>query len=400
MAGAKQGEFKELISPFLKAKITEVEDKWGRESALYQALIRQYVKSPMEEIQLSYERRRHYESEVTLTFRDKPLVGVERLYQRTILLEPTTVCAAHCRWCLRGQYPTKTMSKEDITTAAQYIGSEPVSNDVREVLVTGGDPLMSVSLLRFTLDQLSQYAPNIGVVRIGSRVPFQSPERVNDAMVEMFASFTNFRFELGVNVNHPIEFWPESLASLERLRNVGVRLYNQHPLLKGVNDELDVLVELYSGMREFDIEPHYLFHAIPMRGMSHHRTSLKRGLSLANELCSNGKFSGRAKPRFAVMSDIGKIVMYQDTIVDERSTDRLLLLRSGYRLSDRLKWNPSWVKPDSVIVDGDTMFTWYQDGSDELSADDRVFMMRTDSGLIRGKRSNNSPDSSVSAHDE
>src|SRR5262245_48809213 len=101
MAGAKSGDFIELVSPFLKEKLAEIEASYGRNSAEWRAIASQYLKSPLENDIAAEERRRHYESEVTITFEGEPLVGVERLYRRTALLEPTTVCAAHCRWCLR-----------------------------------------------------------------------------------------------------------------------------------------------------------------------------------------------------------------------------------------------------------------------------------------------------------
>ena len=367
MAGTKSGDFRELISPFLRAKIAEAEETWGKESRQVRALVRQYVKDPLENLVRPIERRRHYESEVTIEYEGRPVIGVERLYRRTILIEPTTVCAAHCRWCLRGQYPVQTMTRDDITHAARYAGSEALREDIHEVLITGGDPLMSLPLLRFTFEQLQEHAPNVRIVRIGSRVPFQDPDRINDAMLEMFVGFrSSFRFEIGVNVNHPVEFWPETVDAIQRLQSIGVRFYNQHPLLKGVNDDLETLIEHYGLLRDYDIEAHYLFHAIPMRGMSHHRTSVDRGLELATAISSCGEFSGRAKPRYAVLSDIGKIVLYHDSIVERRPAEQSLLLRSGFNYDDRMKWNPSWQKPDSVVVLNDgSMLTWYLDGTDE-----------------------------------
>ena len=369
MAGARGGEFRELISPFLRAKIDEAAAQFGQASRQYLALSRQYVRSPLEQVVSGEDRRRHYESEITIAFEGRPVIGVERLYRRTILIEPSTVCAAHCRWCLRGQYPIQTMARDDIEHAARYIGSAGLADDIDEVLVTGGDPLMSLPLLSHTIDALRRFAPNVRILRIGSRVPFQDPERVNDAMLELFDRQSGLRLELGVNVNHPVEFWPESVAALQRLQQVGFRIYNQHPLLKGVNDDRDTLIAHYSKLRDLDIEAHYLFHAIPLRGMAHHRTSLARGLELANMLGSNGEFSGRGKPRFAVLSDIGKIVVYHDTVVDHRAADNSLLLRSGFRLEDRLRWNPSWKPPRDAIVDADGMLmTWYRDGRDDVAA--------------------------------
>lgn len=366
MAGTKTGEFKELISPFLKGKIASAAQQFGPYSDEVRALTRQYAKDPSEDIIQKDSRRRHYECEVSMTFQGQPLVGIERLYRRTILIEPSTVCAAHCRWCLRGQYPVQTMTEDDIVIAAQYIGSPDHKDDLDEVLITGGDPLMSLPLLGFTVQKLREYAPNIRTIRIGSRVPFQDPRRVGRDLLALFSAHQEVRFEVGCNVNHPVEFWPESIGAIKTLQDVGVKIYNQHPLLKGVNDEYQTLVDLYGLLRENQIEAHYLFHAIPMRGMAHHRTSLAKGLELANRISSCGEFSGRAKPRYAVLSDIGKIVLFESVIADRNELENTLLLRSGFVLQDRIRWNPSWKIPDSVITEENgIMLTWYLDGDDQ-----------------------------------
>ena len=228
-------------------------------------------------------------------------------------------------------------------------------------------PYLKMGLIRGVQNKLVSDRSEGQRIRIEGRVLDGEGQPINDAMLEMFASFRpGFRFEIGVNVNHPVEFWPETVASIRRLQSIGVRFYNQHPLLKGVNDDLETLIEHYGLLRDHDIEAHYLFHAIPMRGMSHHRTSVDRGLELATAISSCGAFSGRAKPRYAVLSDIGKIVLYHDSIVERRPAEQSLLLRSGFNYDDRMKWNPSWKKPESVVVLNDgSMLTWYLDGTDE-----------------------------------
>ena len=368
MAGTKiKDEFKELISPFLRFKLKDLKDRFGENSREYIAIAKQYITDPNEKfIVANLEKGRHYQSGVKAYYDNKPLKGIERLYKRTILLEPTTVCAAHCRWCVRGQYPVETMDKDSISNATKYMGTDERKDDLKEVLITGGDPLMSVPLLSFTLGEIKKNAPNINIVRIASRVPFHDPERINDNMLEVFSQYDNFRFELGTHINHPIEFWDESVVSIKKLQKIGFRIYNQNPLLKGVNDDFDTLSSLYSNLRDHDIESHYLFHAVPLRGMSHHRTSVKKGIDLSNALSSCGEFSGRAKAKYCILSDIGKIIVYQDTIIDRRKKDNSILLKSGFNINNRLKWNPSWEKPDSVELDKDgTMYVWYLDGSDE-----------------------------------
>lgn len=242
MAGAKDGQFREVISPFLRAKMGAAADRFGRRSRQSLALQRQYVRSPLEDNISADERRRHYESGISCTFEGRELVGLERLYRRTILIEPTTVCAAHCRWCLRGQYPVATMGRDDIAHAARYMGSSEVRDDLCEVLITGGDPFMSPKLLRYTLEQIAEHAPNITVARIGTRLPFHQPDRIDAELCALLNEFPGMRFEVGVNVNHPVEFWPEAVAAVERLQKAGARIYNQHPLLKGVNDDLPTLM--------------------------------------------------------------------------------------------------------------------------------------------------------------
>ena len=372
MAGTKiKDEFRELISPFLKFKMEELKKNFCENSKEYLAISKQYIENSLEKnIEAAFEKSRHYQSGIKAYYDNKPLKGLERLYKTTILLEPTTVCAAHCRWCVRGQYPVETMNKDDISNATKYIGTDERKKELKEVLITGGDPLMSLPLLSYTLGEIKKNAPNIKIVRIASRVPFHDPERINNAMLEVFSEYSNFRFELGTHINHPVEFWKESVESIERLQSVGFRIYNQNPLLKGVNDDFETLSELYSNLRDNDIESHYLFHAVPLRGMSHHRTSVKKGIDLSNALSSCGEFSGRSKAKYCILSDIGKIILYQDTIVDRRKKDNSILLKSGFNIENRLKWNPSWQKPDSVELDEDgTMYVWYLDGSDEKVED-------------------------------
>jgi lysine 2,3-aminomutase len=95
-----------------------------------------------------------------------------------------------------------------------------------------------------------------------------------------------------------------------------------------------------------------------------------RGAELAGRLSASGEFSGRAKPHYALMTDIGKIVLYEGAIVARRPSDNTILLRSGYRLEDRKTWNPSWRMPASVQIDAEGfMCVWYQDGEDEAWSD-------------------------------
>ncbi len=366
MAGESNGQFKELIPPFIREKTDDARRRFGPASPQYLALARQYVRDPREEL-INYEsqRDRHYHSEFLGGDAGGTLRGVERLYRRTALLLLTTACRAHCRWCLRGRYETGTLKPDQIREAARHFGSPACRDDLREVLITGGDPLIAPVLVECALTEIARHAPNIRIVRIGTRLFMQDPQRIDTDLAAMFTRFPQLRIEIGTHFNHPIEFWPETIDALRRLQDVGVLIYNQHPLLKGVNDSFATLAELYDLLREHAVESHYLFHCVPMWGMDHHRTSVARGLDLINRLCSSGAFSGRSKPLYTAMTDIGKVVLYQGAVV-RRSQRNEILLQTGFQLDDRLRWNASYRLPPSAQVDDrGRLRVWYRDGTDQ-----------------------------------
>jgi lysine 2,3-aminomutase len=167
-------------------------------------------------------------------------------------------------------------------------------------------------------------------------------------------------------INSPVEFWPESVEAIHKIQDVGARIYLQHPLLKGVNDDLETLVSLYDLVRTHNIEPHYLFHCVPITGQSHHRTTVQKGNELICKLTSSGKFSGRSKPKYTLMTDIGKITMWEGTILDRNQANNMILLQSGYKLEERLRYNPSYKVPKNAEVDEEGyMRVWYLDGEDD-----------------------------------
>ena len=294
MAGSKDSKFVEKLTPYLQQKLVETSKKYGIDSNEYKAFERQYLKSKDEDEINHEDRLRHYQSEVHVHYEGKPLRGVERLYRRTILLEPTMVCAAHCRWCLRGQYPQFGLTEDEITNFAKYTGSDEVKNDLKEILITGGDPFMVPKRLEFIFSQINKFAPNIEIIRIGTRVPVQDPSRVNNELISILKSADPIRLEIGTNINHPSELTIESRKAYTDIYKTAFKIYDQTVLLKGVNDNVEVLNELYDAFRYLGIESHYLFHCIPMQGMEHHRTSVQKGLEIASQVTNSGGVSGRA----------------------------------------------------------------------------------------------------------
>lgn len=368
MSTVSERSFPQKLSPFLQRKLDEAETRYGLDSKQYQDIARQFVRSEAEgNKNNSHARLRHYDADMHFGADNEAIVGMERLYRRTMLLELTTSCFAHCRWCLRSNYHRFTLSKEQIFNNVKMLSDELARDTVREVLITGGDPLVSPQRLDYTLEQITEQAPHVEIVRIGTRVFTSNPEHIDDDIVEIFTKHRkNLRLEIGTQINSPVEFWPESVEAIKRLQDCGVVFYNQHPLLKGVNDNVETLAELYDKCRHYAIEPHYLFHCVPMFGMEHHRTSIAKGLELIRLLTSGGYFSGRAKPHYACMTDVGKIVLYQGTVVEKNQETNEVLLQSGYKWEERKQYNPGFELTASMRINEEGFLqVWYLDGVDD-----------------------------------
>lgn len=355
--------FPEKITTFLREKLEYLASAYGIESRQYNGLALQYLRSSREDAATEGENLKHYEAGVQVAGSHEILPGLERFYRRTLVIEPTLVCVANCRYCLRSNYAKHTLTEKQLVEVARYCGKEQNRDTLNEVLITGGDPLLIPQRVEFLLNALIDHAPNIRIIRLATRLPGQDPARIDENVVALFKNKPSLRFELATQINHPVEFFPEVEESFRKISDLGVKIYAQNVLLKGVNDDEDTLVDLYNKMRENSIEAHYLFHCVPLRGIDHLRTSVNKALELIKSLTCSGKISGRSKPMCAAMTDIGKITFYDGAILEKK--EGRLLLQSNYRLDERLSWNPSWEIPASAEVDENGLLrVWYLDGDD------------------------------------
>jgi len=364
MAGKdKKGIFREKISPFLENKISLLKQTLGAESEEYRALYLQYTRLDEEDNEEIEDNNRHWEAD--MPFEDQAH-GIERLYNKTAVIEPTMVCASHCRYCLRSNYNIFTLSEEEIIKIAQFCGSDQVKDNIYEVLITGGDPLVLPNRLNFLVNSLINYAPNIKIMRVATRVPLHDPARIDNNVYEIFRKYSDkVRFELATQINHPVDLFPETIDVFRNFLNMGIPVYSQNVLLKNINDNINTLVGLYNKMREHGIESHYLFHCVPMRGMHHYRTTVSKGLRLAKELTNSGLISGRVKPMYALMTDIGKITLYDGTILEKDEKRNMILVQSNYKYEERLRNNQTWKLPENAEVDDNGLLRiWYLDGTD------------------------------------
>ncbi len=204
---------------------------------------------------------------------------VHRYINRVAFLA-TDICPMYCRHCFRRRFTGNMMgpaSEEDIQKAASYLRENP---QVKEMLVTGGDPLtLSDSQLDHMIGIFREASPRL-IIRICTRYPVSQPSRITKALVDMLKSYDTAPFYLMTQFNHPRELTKESIKAVSLFIDAGIPAMNQSVLLRGVNDDVDTLEELCNELLFNRIKPYYLFQGDMVSGTAFFRVPLKRGLEI------------------------------------------------------------------------------------------------------------------------
>ncbi len=224
-----------------------------------------------------------------------PVPRLVHRYPDRALLVTGNLCAMHCRHCMRKRDWGRALlplTPEELSQVVSYLRRNP---QVREVLISGGDPLMlPEENLRRIVGALSA-VESVEILRFGSRVPCVLPQRITPRLAAILAS--GKPAWLACHFNHPRELTREVQAACDILNRAGVSMVNQSVLLKGVNDEAETLGKLFTSLLRYHIKPYYLFHGDPIQGAMHFRTGLEKGLQIMDQL--RGRISGLALPAFA-----------------------------------------------------------------------------------------------------
>ena len=354
-------QFRELVSPFLREKLSIAEA--AGDKTVLRVLTKQYFSNEAENIIGTKEGLRHYDASADVYFEGEKLAGIERLYRRVIMFEPLSQCVANCRYCLRRNYEPFFQNKESIERAARFVGTGEGHEDLREILITGGDPFLVPAKVKIFLDAIAEFSTQIKIVRVATRVPIQQPDLVNDKLLKVLGAEYPFRIEVATQINHAKEFFPEVIDAYERVLDVVRIVYNQTVLLKGVNDTKQELVELFDAMRDVGIENHYLFHCVAIGGLNHLRTPVMDSIELVRAASATGGVAGRGKPKLCFMTSVGKIIPYEGAILDRKGNR--ILFKSDYLVEERMKWNPHWRIPaDTEVTDDGYLSVWYEDASE------------------------------------
>jgi len=225
-----------------------------------------------------------------------PVPGLVHRYPDRVLMLVTNQCASYCRYCTRSRIvgdPTHAFTSKDFEAQLAYIRSTP---QVRDVLLSGGDPLtLSHKVLERLLTALRDI-PHVEIIRIGSRVPVFVPQRITDDLTELLQKF--HPLWLNIHVNHPNEITAELAQACDKLSRAGIPLGNQSVLLAGVNDDPHIQRKLVHDLVRIRVRPYYLYQCDLVQGAGHFRTPIGKGIEIIEAL--RGHTSGFAVPTYVV----------------------------------------------------------------------------------------------------
>ncbi|MDQ1550195.1 MAG: lysine 2,3-aminomutase [Microbacteriaceae bacterium] len=241
---------------------------------------------------------------------------VHKYPDRAILLV-TRACPVYCRHCTRKFHTTNVDGTyfgesealpydEDVA----YIAAHP---EIRDVLLTGGDPLTYSDAKLDHLLGLLRAIPHVEILRIGTRFPVLLPQRITPAFCDMLER--HHPMWVSTHFNHPKELTSEAQAACDRLLRAGAPVQNQTVLLKGINDDIDTMRALNTGLVRARVRPYYLYHCDNVTGVSHFQTSLQAGRDIMRQL--EWSTTGFAVPEYVITTTIGKIRVDGDHVTED-----------------------------------------------------------------------------------
>lgn len=267
---------------------------------------------------------------------DTAVPGLVHRYPDRVLFLATGFCSTYCRYCTRarmvgepgGEYA---FSRSQWDAAFAYIEAHP---EIRDVLISGGDPLtLSDERIDHLLTRLRSI-PHVEFVRLGTKTPVVLPMRITRSLVRILKKHKPLW--MSIHFTHPAELTKETSEACNRLADAGIPLGSQTVLLKGINDDVEILRPLFHGLLRRRVRPYYLYQCDPIFGSAHFRTPVEKGLEIIRGL--RGHTTGYAVPHFVIDAPNGggKIPLLPDPVAGRDGDDLLLTNFEGgvYRYPD------------------------------------------------------------------
>ena len=255
---------------------------------------------------------------------DSPVPGITHRYPDRVLFLVTDQCSMYCRHCTRRRMAGETDRALPQSRIDEMIAYVREAQGVRDVLLSGGDPLtLSTDRLEYIVARLHEI-PHVEIVRYGSAAPVVMPQRITDELVAMMKKYQPAW--LNTHFNHPREVTPASRRALAKLADNGIVLGNQSVLLRGLNDCPIIMKELVQRLVHNRVRPYYIYQCDLSQGIGHFRTSIGKGIEIMEHLW--GHTSGFAVPRYVkdVGGGVGKTPIDPCYIMSR--SDRIVIFRN------------------------------------------------------------------------
>ena len=254
---------------------------------------------------------------------DSPVPNITHRYPDRVLFLVSPVCATYCRFCTRRRKvgdPEK-IPLNQYDSAFAYIREH---TEIRDVIMSGGDPLLLSDRRIDELCRRLRAIPHLEIIRIGSRVPCHLPERITPELCAILKKY--HPFYINTHFNHPDELTPAAVRGLGLLADAGIPLGCQTVLLKGVNDDPEVMKRLMQKLLAARVRPYYIYMCDQVAGAEHFRTTVEKGLEIIRAL--RGWTSGLAVPHFVIDAPGGggKIPLLPEYV--ESISDDAVVLRN------------------------------------------------------------------------
>ncbi len=252
-----------------------------------------------------------------------PVPNITHRYPDRALFLVTSQCGLYCRFCTRKRKvgDQSKISMRTLESAFNYLEQH---TEISDVILSGGDPLMLTdTMLEKILIRLRQIK-HIQIIRLGSKMPCVLPQRITPQLCEMLKKY--HPIYCNTHFNHPWEITEESKRACGMLADAGIPVGNQCVLMKGVNDNADIMKELMKGLLAMRVRPYYIYQADLTKGANHFRTPLKVGMEIMDKL--RGHISGLAVPQFVIDAPGGggKIPMLPNYVISQ--DDEKIVLRN------------------------------------------------------------------------
>ncbi len=235
-------------------------------------------------------------------------------------------CPTYCRHCLRKETMVgkadMEFSDQKISEGIAYIQSRP---EIRDVLLTGGDPLMMTDERLESIIARLRSIETVEVIRIGSRAPCTLPQRVTPEFCRMLERY--HPLYLNTQFNHPREITPEAAEACARLASAGIPLGNQSVLLRGINDDVLTMKNLCTELMRIRVRPYYIYQCQTLTGTRHMRVPIEQGIEIMRRL--QGYVSGLAVPKYVLDTPHGKIPIAPSYVVGRDGDNMVLLNYNG-----------------------------------------------------------------------